>query len=93
MHTPAPWKVCDSSPSTIVRAGRNPSIDDVVAFALRQFPDWEKNARLIAASPELLTALIDLAEKVESLIATHEIAVPAALIDRCRAAIVKALGE
>lgn len=68
-HTPAPW-IYRTVPSDSVDGKTSYWIDTVNAAPLadvRTRPDneHEANARLIAAAPELLEALINLVEDVE----------------------------
>lgn len=62
-HTPGPWKVS----TTFIEGGQFPGIyrEDAVAqwgkpaiaHAIDDDPNWEANAKLIAAAPDLLKAL------------------------------------
>jgi len=59
-------------------------------------PMGEANARLIAASPDLLAALLDLLSRAESELnqtATHDGLENCDALARCRAAIAKATGD
>jgi hypothetical protein len=75
-HTPGPWEV---HYGTIVEVGNRYSLrcleshemTDDGKFSSALFDETRANARLIAAAPELLEALADLADKVEMAVAIH----------------------
>jgi hypothetical protein len=75
-HTPGPWRIWSEKDS-----GGRLSVLEVCetqdrgrhshfASVAKHWPEAEANARLIAAAPDLLAALKDLAEAVESMQAT-----------------------
>ena len=90
-HTPGPWQVTIDCGANVIRAAEKEVRDGVIAY---MFSDcvastWggvnEANARLIAAAPDLLAALIDVVGDDESLQNPWRVA--------ARAAIAKATGE
>jgi hypothetical protein len=90
-HAPAPWKICydgqiDAADGSFVCAFRWDSS--------KEFSDGSNaaTARLIAAAPELLAALIDVIGWVPRREAWHTDA-PIEAVDRARAAIQKATKE
>jgi hypothetical protein len=84
-HTPGPWQVCN----TYAICGPEP-LSSVIAVADRRngvlTSTAKRNARLIAAAPEMLEALGDIAD------AAYGTDTPK-LRDRARAAIAKAEGR
>ncbi|CAB4162687.1 hypothetical protein UFOVP785_88 [uncultured Caudovirales phage] len=66
-HTPGPWKVS----TTFIEGGQFPGIyrenavaqwgKPAIAHAIDDDPNWEANARLIAAAPDLLDILQQIA--------------------------------
>lgn len=93
-HTPGPWTITresDTHPLAIQTA------EGTVAYVRhmgRPDPEWQANARLIAAAPELLAALESMVDMFER----HIDGRPgpddaAARWDDARAAIAKARGE
>lgn len=94
-HTPAPWRVdrcyrtgftifggTQESPSCVV----DTQDDDGRYGTIRN----ESDARLIAAAPDLLAALIDLTDRVEKIVMPDQ-STPCTI--HARAAIAKAEGE
>ena len=92
-HTPGPW--VDIGPN-IYESG--PPFNWVATVQTSNKPDWEANARLIAAAPELLEVLGDVLpwlEKAEAEGVFENCAAPKGgqrAINRARAAIAKATG-
>ena len=85
-HTPGPWAIYVNAPSDIVI--RKMSKDGYELCSIARVSSGYANARLIAAAPELLEALKDIAEWTERYTAPgHPIATVA------QAAIAKATGE
>jgi hypothetical protein len=76
-HTPGPWV----AHGTIVYFPNNRG-----GFNIANCPDSESNARLIAAAPELLEALVDAANFIQAY------SVGQVLLERIDAAIAKATG-
>jgi hypothetical protein len=79
-HSPGPWRVTDEisrfSGGEVIRPNRSDGVDSPVAYVAdfnRYDRDEERqaNARLIAAAPDLLDALIALKEVVD-VIASEE---------------------
>ena len=94
-HTPGPWNVVDTHNQTQVSTKRDNGTVKGIAdiFDSRDgTPEWQANARLIAAAPDLLEALkvmTDVAEK--AIIASGTDAKFAAIrVAAARAAIAKA---
>lgn len=58
-HTPGPWVIDKDRIATVEPKPLTMQTPNLwaVAFASRQREEWEANARLIAAAPELLAAL------------------------------------
>ena len=92
-HTPGPWRVGrhftdDEGYREIAIEATVRGVECVPASVALQFANYggmqEANARLIAAAPDLLEALIDLMDAVEG--------VPCGPEHKCRAAIAKATG-
>lgn len=92
-HTPGPWRVGrhftdDEGYREIAIEATVRGVECVPASVVLQFANYggmqEANARLIAAAPDLLEALIDLMDAVEG--------VPCGPENKCRAAIAKATG-
>jgi hypothetical protein len=52
-HTPGPWAV----KGTRIR-DCNPGIDCIATMQVSNQPNWDADARLIAAAPEMLDALV-----------------------------------
>lgn len=86
-HTPGPWGVLIGDAGPIVFAGNK---GNMVATCLRQITSAEReaNARLIAAAPELLTALEVLVDLQNQAAIPHSKI--AAAFGEARAAIAKA---
>lgn len=70
-HTPGPWTVTRVSKSTILKdlyvsASPERIARVVVPSTSKDIGEYEANARLIAAAPDLLEALKDLREAIKS---------------------------
>ena len=89
-HTPGPWV---TKGPHIMEAG--PSFNWVASVQVSNMPEWEANARLIAAAPELLEALQDLAEEAARSVYPQPDKPDSAWakLVRARAAIAKATGR
>ena len=88
----APWKSAIAFDRAYIR-----NIKDAQGEIIAQIPDWEDqleettaNARLIAAAPDLLKALIDLLDEAD-LAEVDEYTAPK--IEAARAAIARATGD
>ncbi len=79
-HTPGQWRVKGTRIFDC-----SPGIDCIASMQVSNQPNWEADARLIAAAPELLEALIDCRRALEIANFTSELAV-------VNAAIAKATG-
>lgn len=88
-HTPGPWKVDEDAP-VIVSAQDGTDIAIASGRAERGTVQ-EANARLIAAAPEMLAALVILVRDFDS--AVDHAPEYSAIADHARAAIAKARGE
>jgi hypothetical protein len=86
-HTPGPWKVVDES---IVTSDDNHCIAVIESDGGYEVvrPQRRANAKLIAAAPDLLTALEDLTDRVDLVL--YRGYVGSARIKAARAAIAKA---
>lgn len=86
-HTPGPWAVGKRDSALILYHDPELGTSDQVAHACRIMREWEANARLVAAAPDLLAAL-------ESLLAhvTLDVGLPEheATIIKARRAIARA---
>jgi hypothetical protein len=65
-HTPGPWEVASSDVTVIVSQRPNEPYKVTVAETMGYKIEREANARLIAAAPDLLEALHDLLERVQT---------------------------
>ncbi len=91
-HTPGPWRVGTllEGPTLYITGA-----DDATVASLRlhtadgKDKTRQANARLIAAAPELLDVLINLADEVEAMHRDY----PPVMLEYARAAIAKATGE
>lgn len=83
-HTPGAWKVGSKYKNDIVCNSTHLTI----ARAMLQNEEYEANARLIAAAPELLEALIELANECDIVSGDAQ-----AAILKARAVIAKATGD
>jgi hypothetical protein len=88
----APWKSAIAFDRAYIR-----NIKDAQGEIIAQIPDWEDgleettaNARLIAAAPDLLKALIDLLDEAD-LAEVDEYTAPK--VEAARAAIARATGD
>ena len=60
-HTPGPWAHFGiANPPVEIRVIRNGAAGRVIAFVVTEADEFEANARLIAAAPDLLDACNDL---------------------------------
>ena len=88
-HTPGPWQIVDDVPSSAI--GYRAILDAEGFIVANPSPMGDANARLIAAAPELLAALQDMAGAYQR----HFDVMPVAwqtYDDIARAAIAKATG-
>lgn len=103
MHTAGPWKLDPRMPNAVFAAdGTGSKVAATTAghvFPERSSEEAAANARLIAAAPELLEALVDLASLTERMATLHPsrdfrevLHDPAGLALRIRAAIARAEG-
>ncbi len=58
-HTPGPWRLSSTSPE-VVLAGRDIVVADTLQSGGTQLSECAANARLIAAAPDLLAALLSM---------------------------------
>lgn len=79
MHTPGPWQEWNLFGSRTMKNWRvgskaSPGITTPVAVVDDSIPSDEQvaNARLIAASPDMLAALVTIADRLEAWAETHE---------------------
>lgn len=88
-HTPGPWRI--DRPLGYWAIGPNPHADDgqVLRLYTKPYGEDEANARLIAASPDLLAACKELASRFEK---TGEAWMSDPAWQAARAAIAKAEG-
>ena len=86
-HTPGPWKLAMTDDTLIVDHAREPIAQALGDYA-NEWEVMENNARLIAASPDLLDALTKLVNGASS----GNSPTSAALLKNARAAIAKATG-
>ena len=89
-HTAAPWKAIKYAPelgqeNIAIYGGLPPGRDELITIIYYDGEEWEHNARLIAAAPELLEVLEALVRVADAKMATQAI--------RARKAIAKAKGE
>jgi len=97
----APWKTAHSYSHEYIRSIKDAQgelIAQVCAFddgvGNDYIPETTANARLIAAAPDLLAALLDLLSRAElDQSATHDGLENCNALARCRAAIAKATGD
>lgn len=92
-HTPGPWRYKPGDKYAHV-VGGNPEIG--IADCAQDRPDspeWQANARLIAAAPQLLEALRDMKAKLEHAALRNDRQYIRDMIDACDAAIAAATGE
>lgn len=102
-HTPGPWKVEPGHPITIhSKTTMWPVLEDGIPVSrigafIADAGDNEANARLIAAAPELLNALVEAENALSDYIPTIECNGKAnlnyghAVLRQCRVAIAKAI--
>lgn len=93
-HTPGPWKVVEQTDPPIVSAitpRGELDIADVIAQADQD--EDEANARLIAASPELLQACCVALADLEGYLAEWETDPALETVQELRAVIAKATGQ
>ena len=101
-HTPGPWVVCEQEDDfgAFTVFPESMLVDEVIAakdwdrFVVRaglDHPEFEANARLIAAAPEMLAALNEIAAWGDGEVGPHMDEPGAACI--ARAAITKATGS
>lgn len=64
-HTPGPWVVCEAHKGFVISNDKNNY--DIAVVRNIGSQNNEANARLIAAAPELLNALLDFVETMDSL--------------------------
>jgi len=96
-HTPGPWQAADETAGQAIRIRTVGTIDSALTLALVLVPfagteaEQRANARLIAAAPDLLAALLWIVDHGD----TGEGGRPAyhAMRNHSRAAIAKATGE
>ena len=71
-HTPGPWMVCNERPDEILMDdSKGEQVFALVAFVETdnccKAPQWQADARLIAAAPELLAAVIALTKIINDM--------------------------
>lgn len=88
-HTPGPWTAISNELGTFIRCKN----DYLITGPINDRPDGIDNARLIAAAPDLLEALIYCRQKIAYMMAHGEWASPGRAIEIADAAIAKAQGE
>lgn len=94
-HTPGPWEAVgdrDDEGIMIVQSATGGEVCDIVSTLGYAEAD-EANARLIAAAPDLLEALVDFVEQVEAYDRLHGANSCAISPDAARLAIAKAEGR
>ena len=97
--TPGPWHVSELDgrtvgPVRVLRADGDVPQLQAVARVMDRTGEWQANARLIAAAPELLQALRDLVDDYEAILGDGLTAETApAELRTARAAIAKAEGR
>ena len=88
-HTPGPWHVCgDMIRSTVSNAAMR-SVAKVYVSQMHGKPEAAANARLIAAAPDLLAALIAVLKVIDR---ADDRGCPAGALEMARAAIARAEG-
>lgn len=103
LHTVGTWEVGGWENLSVLATTPNGNVCTIVlmaggdayrpAYQNDQLGEWQANARLIAAAPDLLAALIDIRDAARQLAAndeTHDQESWQAVADRCDAAIAKA---
>lgn len=91
-HTPGKWKFVPNEQQPMLREIQSDrGIGICHVYHLRN-QNWEANARLIAAAPELLQTLKDIQHNAEVMCNAEPNPVWIAVDDQCRAAIAKAEG-
>lgn len=92
-HTPGPWVIYDDSNDGKTNRIEIAALGKTVARIYHSVPAEDiPNARLIAAAPEMLAALVD----VVAVLQKHypkQAASPGSIVERALAAIAKATGE
>lgn len=94
-HTPGPWQWYWRTEDGVANCGVFHEPREGMAYSVCRAPQyqtkdqWESDARLIAAAPDLLDAL----QAIVYSAAANQAAVNYPLIDDARAAIAKATGE
>jgi len=92
-HTPGPWSVWESPYGWArVHARHEKTIADVMSKGGAGKEEYEANSRLIAAAPELLDALVELASIVDG-VRNGEGAIDSFTLQPARAAIAAATGQ
>jgi hypothetical protein len=89
-HTPGPWHTRKNDASITAEAPNGTASTVAHVDFSKSRDEWVSNARLIAASPELLDALIEIYER---LAADIPVEVDDSWFSVARAAIAKAKGE
>ena len=87
-HTPGPWRIGDAGVTVFGPKTEAPS-PKTVAYMADGNSAWKANARLIAAAPDLLAALMGAEERMRNVGVTDG----SALMIQVRAAIAKAEGR
>lgn len=93
-HTPGPWTL-DEHPQAgdwIVTAARSSTDDRAIGRVVTWRPEWRANARLVAAAPDLLAALRDIADDC-GWVPEPRTGLERQMAERARAAIAKATEE
>jgi hypothetical protein len=88
-HTPGPWSVETKGSRHFIDGADELSVAYVDRAGVRERQTYEANARLIAASPDLLAAL----EDIVRLATTSDFWLPKAWLDDAKAAIAKVEGN
>lgn len=95
-HTPGPWAVSAENPRKVIAVrslnGLDPLTGENLIGGASVHPDAEANARLIAAAPELLKVLKEIAD-IRTATTADDAHLLGACISHARAAIAKATGE
>lgn len=88
-HTPGPWHTQHVHPYTHIKSDKNPMIAVVRSVLTDSRQEFEANAHLIAAAPEMLEAL----EMMLGILTVAGIAADTEAVQHLRSVIAKAKGE
>lgn len=91
-YTPGPWRIGTPPPNGEQTIGTLNGLMVAVATTGAEMEETKANARLIAAAPELLAALIETARCLEWHSQHHGVGMDAVAVKNARAAIARATG-